>query len=284
MIRVGDVEIVPVVELEAGAIIQALLPEATPQRLLELKWLMPAYCEPDGRLKAPIQVFVIRSEGRTLLVDTGVGNGKQRIGFPEWSGLETGLIDRLQAAGADPAGVAAVVCTHLHIDHIGWNTSWRDGSWQPTFPYARHLIVADEYERLRSRLADAGADARAAFDDSVRPVIDAGLAELVDRDHRIDGALRFVPTPGHSPAHASIEIVSQGERALISGDIVHHPCQLAFPRWRSAADVDPGLAQVTRLRVLDELAASGTLLIGSHFADPVAGRVVRDGAAFALST
>lgn len=281
--KVGDVEIVPVVDVEAGDVIQSVLPEATPDRVRRLDWLVPTFCDPSGRLIAPVQGFLVRSGGATILVDAGVGDGKRRSEYPQWDGLRTGFLDRLRALGVEPADVSTVVCTHLHIDHVGWNTSFRDGSWEPTFPSAGYVFVGAEYEHRRAHQAEASPDLAAAFDDSVQPIVESGLASLVEPDHTIDDGIRLVPTPGHTPAHASVEIASRGRRALISGDVLHHPCQLAFPGWGSDVDWDPELAVATRRRVLDELAGTGTILIGSHFAGSAAGTVVRRGAGFVLS-
>ncbi len=282
MTLVGEVEVVRVHELDGADVIRPLLPQATPERLRSHDWLFPEHCDEDANLRAAIHVFVLRSHAGTIVVDTGVGDGKPRVEFPQWSQLRTGFLDRLRAAGVEPDEVTTVVCTHLHVDHVGWNTT-RDGDrWQPTFPNATYVFVRDEYEHLSERIDAASPDLRAAFADSVRPIADAGLATLVERDHAVDEQVRLVPTPGHTPAHVSVAIASRGERALVSGDVFHHPCQLAFPEWSTRADTDPVLAAVTRTRVLEDLAASGTLLIGSHFVGPVVGGVARRGDAFML--
>jgi glyoxylase-like metal-dependent hydrolase (beta-lactamase superfamily II) len=277
-VRFGEVDVVAVFELEAGGVIQSLLPQATAERLRAVEWLAPRFSDRDGRLAAAIQSFVVRSGGQTILVDTGVGDGKERTELPEWAWLRTGFLGRLRSAGVEPSDVSTVVCTHLHVDHVGWNTS---GS-APTFPRARYLFVREEYERRLAQRDALAPDLRAAFDDSVQPVVDAGLATLVEPDHPVDARVRLVPTPGHSPAHASVAIDSGGERALISGDVLHHPCQLAFPEWSTGADEDPALAAETRACALAELAASGATLIGSHFAGGAVGRVRRLGDGYAL--
>ena len=168
-----------------------------------------------------------------------------------------------------------VACTHLHMDHVGWNTRLVGGKWVPTFPNAQYLFAREEYEYWVKRPAKEIADDKAAFDDSVDPIIRAGLAKLVEVNHMVDGHVRFRPTPGHTPSHISVVIESQDEHAIISGDFLHHPCQIAEPQWTTDADTYPKLAVKTRKDLLEELAGSNALLIGSHFANPVAGRVAR---------
>jgi glyoxylase-like metal-dependent hydrolase (beta-lactamase superfamily II) len=161
------------------------------------------------------------------------------------------------------------------MDHVGWNTKYDGGVWAPTFPKAKYLFVRAEYEYWVQQPEIAIADDKAAFDDSVTPIINAGLADLVAADHRIDRHVSFIPTAGHTPAHVSVLIESQHKRAIISGDLLHHPCQIAQPQWTVTPDMLPDKAMVTRQRFLEQIADTDTLLIGSHFANPVVGRVVR---------
>src|SRR5262249_23130891 len=163
-------------------------------------------------------------------------------------------LDRLRALGVEPADVTTVVCTHLHIDHVGWNTSLEGAEWRPTFPRAEYVFARAEYDDHAPRLDQLSADGRASMEDSVAPIAEGGLATLVDVDHELNTQIRLVPTTGHTSGHVSVAIDSQGERALISGDLLYHPCQLAFPEWSTSADDDPELAASTRRRVLAELA------------------------------
>jgi glyoxylase-like metal-dependent hydrolase (beta-lactamase superfamily II) len=159
---------------------------------------------------------------------------------------------------------------------VGWNTQLVDGKWVPTFSRARYLIGRAEYDYWRAEEANAD-PARSPFHDSVKPVFEAGLVDLVETDHRVCDEVSLEPTLGHTPGHVSVRIRSKGQEALITGDFTHHPCQLARPDWASRADFDPAAAQATRMRMFGELSDSGALVIGTHFATPTAGRVVRDG-------
>ena len=193
--------------------------------------------------------------------------------------LATDFLEQFAKAGWTRDSVDAVVCTHLHVDHVGWNTMLEDGKWVPTFPRARYLIGRQEHAHWS---AEGDADQQEILADSIKPVFDAGLAELVDMDHVISPELRLVPTPGHTPGHVSVAIESEGERALITGDFSHHPCQLAHPDWSPAFDSDPHAAADMRAKMFGEVADQPVLLIGTHYAGPTAGHVKRDGNAFRL--
>jgi glyoxylase-like metal-dependent hydrolase (beta-lactamase superfamily II) len=203
---------------------------------------------------------------------------------PPWNGLDLPFLADLAAAGYPPESIDAVVCTHLHVDHVGWNTRLDDGGhWVPTFPNARYLFVRKEFAHWRSvAAAEPDGERAAVFADSVRPVDDAGLVDLVGDDHRVCDEVRLVPTTGHTPGHASVLIASGGEEALITGDFLHHPCQLARPDWAATPDWDKEMSTRTRHEAFARLADRGTLVIGTHFADPSSGHVVRDGDAFRL--
>jgi glyoxylase-like metal-dependent hydrolase (beta-lactamase superfamily II) len=183
----------------------------------------------------------------------------------------------MEAVGWTRERVDAVVCTHLHVDHVGWNTMRVDGQWVPTFPHARYLIGRREYEHWRGE--DEG-ETQAILGDSVQPIFDAGLADLVELDHRISPEIRLIPSTGHTPGHVCVRIESEGEAAVITGDMSHHPCQMAHPDWSPAFDGDPAAAAVTRGRLFAEWADQPVLVIGTHYATPTAGRVRRDGDAF----
>jgi glyoxylase-like metal-dependent hydrolase (beta-lactamase superfamily II) len=169
----------------------------------------------------------------------------------------------------------------LHVDHVGWNTMLVDGEWVPTFAAARYLMGRVEFAHWR---AQRGRDDMAAvFADSVGPIHAAGLADLVETDHRICDEVSLVPTIGHTPGHVSVRISSEGEEALITGDFMHHPCQIARPDWSSTADSDAEEARRTRERMLRELCDRPVLVIGTHFAGATAGHIVRDGDAYRLA-
>lgn len=279
---IGQVEVFQIIELEAGDLIQTIIKNATPENIRQIGWLHPQFADSSGKLHAFVQTFLLKSGGLNILIDTCNGNDKPRVDVPEWSNLQTNFLDQLSSVGVAPTDVHIVACTHLHMDHVGWNTRLSNGSWVPTFPNARYLFARREYEYWQEKPAKEIADDKTAFDDSVMPIVNAGLASFVETNHQIDPHVRFIPTPGHTPAHASVLIESRNQRAIISGDFVHHPCQIAKPAWGTDADTSPDDAIKTRERILSEIANTDTLLIGSHFAEPVAGRVIRHQDGFLL--
>jgi glyoxylase-like metal-dependent hydrolase (beta-lactamase superfamily II) len=244
--------------------------------------MKPHFMDDDGRLKMSIHALVVETPSRRIVVDTCLGNDKQGRSVPGWNGLQGPFLREMAAAGFARESIDTVMCTHLHVDHVGWNTMFVDGRWVPTFPNARYLMGRTEFEYWRGKRDHA--EQACVFDDSVAPVFDAGLVDLVDVDHRVCDEVRLVPTVGHTPGHVSVEISSQGHTALITGDFVHHPCQMAWPSWASSADYDAEQSTLTRREVFGRLAGTPTLVIGTHFAGATAGRVVRDGDAFRLET
>ncbi|MDD3421548.1 MAG: MBL fold metallo-hydrolase [Methanocellales archaeon] len=272
---IGEVEVHQIVELEAGQIIKDTLKNATPKNIRDIGWLYPNFADEAGNLKALVQGFLIRSDNKNILIDTCNGNDKVRIDIPEWGNLQTDFLKKLRVIGVTEMDVNVVACTHLHFDHVGWNTKFEGGVWLPTFPNAKYLFAREEYEYWNQKPAKEIADDKAAFDDSVDPIVKAGLAELIDMEYKIDRHISFIPTPGHTPYHVSVFIESQNQRAIISGDFLHHPCQVAKPQWTTDTDTQPEKGIVTRQRILAEIADTDVLLIGSHFANPVAGRVVQ---------
>jgi glyoxylase-like metal-dependent hydrolase (beta-lactamase superfamily II) len=184
------------------------------------------------------------------------------------------FLEDLAAAGFAKESVDRVLCTHLHFDHVGWNTVLEDGKWAPTFKNARYLVGEKEWGFWKDTDDPYAPEAK---HDSVLPIFDAGLVDLVEMDHRITDEVRFVPTPGHTPGHVSVVIESQGQQAIITGDIFHSPLQMAHPDWADIADVDGDQAHETRKQFLETYADGPVLILGTHFASPTAGKIVRDG-------
>ena len=231
-------------------------------------WLRPYFLDDEGNMPLSIHALVLESEGQTIMVDTCIGNRPIEM-VPQMSHLGEGFLDELAAAGFEPGDIDIVLCTHLHFDHVGWNTILVDGEWVPTFPNARYLFGRTEYEYW-----DSGAEGAAiTFGDAVRPVLDAGLADLVDSDHQVTGEISLEPSPGHSPGHVSVRISSAGQEAVITGDLVHHPVQFSAPDWVMTADDDPSRASDTRRTFRDRYADSGILIFGTHFAGPSCGHL-----------
>ncbi|WP_121745211.1 MBL fold metallo-hydrolase [Streptomyces sp. E2N166] len=261
-----------------------LLPDATPDVVAAQDWLHPHFAGQDGILHIDSHSFAFVVNGLRVLVDTGVGNGKERAN-PAWHNLRTDFLERLTAAGFPPDSVDLVILTHLHADHVGWNTRQVNGEWIPTFPNARYLTSSAEREFWATYDMDEAREQM--FRDSVIPVEQAGLLSTVDVPHEgaeIAPGLRLIPTPGHTPGHVAVELTSQGETALISGDCVHHPVQLAHPAIGACVDIDPRQSEATRRKLLGSLVGTDTLLLGTHFAPPTAGRVVAHEDAYRLES
>jgi glyoxylase-like metal-dependent hydrolase (beta-lactamase superfamily II) len=276
--KVGAIAITRVVETEVPSSARWLLPDASRENLLSVPWLQPHFCNAEGRVIMSVHTFVLQSGGARVLVDTCVGNDKKRQ-IPGWNLQQGPFLSRLQEAGHPVEAIDKVLCTHLHVDHVGWNTRLSGGTWLPTFPNARYLFGRTEYAHWSAARDETSLE---IMQDSVEPVVAAGLVDLVDSDHVVAEGIRLSPTPGHTPGHVSVLVESEGERAVITGDLMHHPVQCAHPEWRSAADGDPELAQRTRRAFLADCADTPTLVLGTHFATPTAGRIVRDGDAFRL--
>jgi glyoxylase-like metal-dependent hydrolase (beta-lactamase superfamily II) len=274
--KVGDVSITRVVELALASGATFILPDATPENVGPIAWLAPHFMDPEGQLVMSVHALVVESRGRRILVDTCIGNDKPRP-IPDWNLRQGPFLDDLAAGGHPRESVDTVLCTHLHVDHVGWNTMLVDGKWVPTFLNARYLVAQKEWEYW-----DTEPDAMAAtvMGDSVRPVFEAGLFDLVATDHRLTDEVWLAPTPGHTPGHVSVHIASRGEQAVITGDLMHHPCQMARPHWNSSFDQDRETAEKTRREFLAQHADRAVLVIGTHFATPTAGHIIRDGDAF----
>jgi glyoxylase-like metal-dependent hydrolase (beta-lactamase superfamily II) len=277
--QIGDVRITRILETEMPVPYSpkgTFLTEATPDALRTMPWLYPHFVSEDGALKLSIHALLVRAPGLNLVVDTCIGNDKPR-GLIGGRAMQTAFLDSLAATGCTREQVDTVVCTHLHVDHVGWNTMLVDGKWVPTFPNARYLIGRREYEHW-SREGDE--EQQAILGDSVRPVFDHGLATLVEMNHRISPEISLTPTPGHTPGHVSVLIESRGARAMITGDMLHHPCQFGHPEWSPSFDSDPVAGANMRRAVMERVAGEPILVIGTHFAAPTAGHVRRDGDAF----
>jgi glyoxylase-like metal-dependent hydrolase (beta-lactamase superfamily II) len=279
--RIGDVTVTKIVELEVTGGSRFILPRATYEEALRIGWLQPHFADQRGRLKMSIHALVVETPDRRIIVDTCLGNDKQNRRIPGWNNLQGPFLADLAAAGYARQSIDTVLCTHLHVDHVGWNTMLVGSTWVPTFPRARYLMGRIEFAHWREqRERDDMAD---VFADSVAPIHEAGLAELVETDHRVCDEVSLVPTIGHTPGHVSVRISSRGEEALITGDFMHHPCQIARPDWSSTADSDPEQARLTRERMLAELCGQPVLVIGTHFAGATAGHIVRDGETYRLA-
>jgi len=273
--KVGKVTITKVVELETVGSTRSILPQASNEEIRKLPWLIPHFATEEGRLRMSVHSLVVETPKRRIVVDTGFGNDKEGRNVPTWNNRNGPYLQTMTEAGFPPDSIDTVLCTHLHVDHVGWNTRLVDGRWTPTFANARYLFGQAEYEHWRDH-SDEPSEA-AVFNDSVKPIVDAGRAELIAGDVLVCEEITMIPTPGHSPGHMSIHIRSDGEEAVLTGDVAHHPCQMAHLNWSSTVDTDPAQAATSRRQLFSRFADTAALVIGGHF-NP--GHIRRDGDAF----
>ncbi len=285
---VGDVTITKVVESESWlplTFLPEFLPSSSAADIEAMHWLAPHYVR-EGQFSMGIYSFLVETPDRKIVVDTAVGNAKTRVG-PAFNMLDTAFLEGFRSVW-EPEDVDAVVSTHLHVDHVGWNTRLVDGAWLPTFPNASYYFVDHEYRHWERCAAtdDEGHplfDAAAVFSDSLRPIVDAGLASFVEPSAELSPEVALMPSHGHTPGHVSVLVHSRGESAVITGDLVHFPCQIGHPHWSSIYDYDAIAAAATRTAFLERFADSETLVIGTHFGSPTGVLAYHDGAAFRLT-
>lgn len=240
-------------------------------------WLQPRFQDPaSGRLIFTVQSFLLRTLHHTILIDACVGNHKQRK-VASWNMTTRGIfLKRLTDAGIRVDDIDYVICTHIHQDHVGWNTRMQEGRWVPTFPKATYIISRKEYDHWQNMAQPPNQ----AFADSVLPVVEAGQAALVTSDFVIDDEVWVESTPGHTPDHMSVHLESNGTKAIITGDVIHSPVQCVEPDWVMFADFDRDLARQTRRSFLEQYCENDVLVCVTHFPSPSMGHIVRRGNAF----
>ena len=261
-VTVGGVTIQPVQETALSGSRSFMFPAIAEDRWEPWR----RYCNPRGNLIMNVGSFLVRSAGQTLLIDTGLGD-KGRPNYPQGH-----LLANLAEVGVQPRDIDQVVITHLHVDHVGWNTLRQGDGWAPTFPNARYRIVRAEWDYFTAPERAATLD---YMQDSVLPLTDSGQLDLVEGEHRLTPELSLVPSPGHTPAHACVAVASGGEHAMIIGDLAHHPVQLTELEWSVSFDLDPKLAAATRAALVERMEREQALVIGGHFPPPGIGRLLR---------
>jgi glyoxylase-like metal-dependent hydrolase (beta-lactamase superfamily II) len=278
----GDVILHQVVEQEAPFFDAfEFFPTLTPEIMQENRsWLQPTYFDAANRLILCIQSYLVRTPRHNILIDTCVGNHKPRPRRPFWDMMtsdryETGLA----ATGLSVSDIDYVMCTHLHGDHVGWNTRLENGRWIPTFPRARYLFAKRELEYWTLRQKD-DPESCPWIADSVLPIVEAKRAEPVASDHELDDLVRLIPTPGHTIDHYSVRVGRHGSDAIITGDMIHSPLQARYPEIGMFTDYDARQAAMTRRSLFDQICETSTLLCTAHFPSPSAGRILRRGDAF----
>ena len=275
---IGDVTVSRIVEIwDFQDDIRMTMPEATEEEVLALDWLHPHYATPDGRQRMNFQGFVVQAPGRTIVVDSCIGAGRERE-FDVFCDLPEGFLEDLESLGISREEVDTVMCTHLHFDHVGWNT-YKDpqtGEYRPTFPNARYLFGKTEFEAWKEIRNDGHHNPNHMIE-CVDPIVAAGMADFIEADHEIaagnDWGIRCEPSHGHTPGHVHVRISSKGEEAVITGDLMHHPMQCAMPERAATFDMDKEAGRQTRIGFVDKYADSGVLVIGAHFAEPTAGHI-----------
>ena len=277
--KIGDVRITKVVEHELPIPLNGLLVDVSAGVIARNQWLTPDFSTPEGLAKLSIHGLVIDTGERRILVDTCVGNLREGLIMPA---TPSDFPAALAAAGYALEDIDTVICTHLHFDHVGWNTRLIGGEWVVTFPNARYLFGRQEWAHWQ--VTDGAYSNN--LSDTVRPVIAAGAADFVETDHQVCAQVRLTPTPGHTPGHVSVVIESgqedKIERAFITGDMAHHPIQFSEPDIAAPADSDSPLAAQTRRTFLAEREADAALVIGTHFGGPTAGRIIAAGDSWRL--
>jgi glyoxylase-like metal-dependent hydrolase (beta-lactamase superfamily II) len=283
--QLGDIALTRILEREAPEFMPTeLLPDATPAALAPHRhWLEPNALDPaSGRLVLPVQSYVVRTRHHNILIDSCLGEGKTDRSYAPWHDLHgSRFLADLAALGLAPEGIDFVFCTHLHSDHVGWNTRRVDGRWVPTFPNARYIMARRDLDWRRAHNMIAPPEHYAdSFDESVLPVVEAGQAELVGADYALDDEVRIEPLPGHTPGHFGVHLSSRGAEAIMIGDLMHSPVQCAEPDWGADSDGDPALARQVRRRFLEAHADSDRLVLTAHFPSPSIGHIRRQGRAF----
>ncbi len=259
---IGNVEILAISDGNFDSDPAAVFPQVPADAWNPYRPLLNA----KGHMTVNIGCYLVRSAGQTVLVDSGIGD-KPRGFFPKGR-----LPEELAAVGVRPEDVDIVAMTHLHIDHVGWNTVAAEGGWVPYFPNARYVVTREEWEFWTEPERAAQAE---YITDSVLPLALAGVAELVEGDYALTGELRLLPAPGHTPGHVCVAIASGAEAGVVLGDVAHHPAQLSEPGWHDVFDANPILAAESRRGLLERIERERMLVAAGHFAPPGFGRIVK---------
>lgn len=278
---IGDLTIQRVIEQETSFVpALEMLPGLAPEVLAENRaWMRQAKALDDQDvLILCFQSYVVKTPHHTILIDSCIGNDKPRPNRPKWNmKTDDNYLRALNAAGFSPGDIDFVMCTHLHVDHVGWNTRLENGRWVPTFPKARYVFAKQEYDHW---FAENAKTEIPPFADSVLPVVEAKRHELVGNDHQIGDHVRIVPTPGHTPGHVAVAMGRGKDDAVFSGDLMHSPLQTLYPELSIKFDVDPAKAATTRRSFLERYCNTDTLCCTAHFPSPSVGKIKRKGNAF----
>jgi glyoxylase-like metal-dependent hydrolase (beta-lactamase superfamily II) len=282
--KIGDVEVVRIAEIYGFEDnISMLLKDADAEFVKQYAWLRPHFATAEGLMILSFQCFALRSRGKNIMIDTCIGADRKRE-YDVFCNMKTTFLEDLTAAGYPPESITTVLCTHLHFDHVGWNTRLVNGKWVPTFPNARYLFGQKEFDHWVHMRNTGGYHDFEHMHDAVDPVIEAGLVDYIGPEHKLTDEVSLFPTPGHTPGHVSVLIQSRGEEAVITGDLMHHPIQLIDPKRPGNFDMDQEQGGQTRQQFVERFSGQKTMVIGSHFAEPTSGWIVRDGKGWKLRT
>ncbi|WP_323013998.1 MBL fold metallo-hydrolase [Devosia sp.] len=284
MVRIGAIEIDWVEEVTVFDPPELFAQMSADKLARHRSWLEPDYYDAEKGFHVGVLSWIVRTPSRTIILDTGAGNGKTRPTSPRFGGLDTPYLARLAAKGIVPEAVDTVLLTHLHLDHVGWNTVMRDGAWVPTFANARHLVSGVEME-LRDPERGAAARPPASwqvYNDSVRPVLEAGLIDLVAGDEDLGEGLTLMRLPGHSAGQIGLRVESEGQVAMFIADVVHQPIQVYFPHWNSRYCEDQDTARETRAGIFARAAKENALLLPAHFGGDHGGYIERAGEGYSF--
>lgn len=279
--HIGDIRIDRIIEQEIPAFDPAeFLPELTPEMIApHLPWLQPLAFDPaTGLMTFCMQTYLVRTPHHTILVDTCIGNHKNHPNRPHWhQKTDATYMHALERAGVSVDDIDFVMCTHLHPDHVGWNTRLENGQWVPTFPNAKYLFSEKELAHWEKAHAEQPIPYVA---ESVLPIVAAGRVQTVLSDHQMDDHVWCEPTPGHTPDHFSVCLKHGAATGVLTGDLIHSPIQLVYPETPARPDVDKPLAGRTRRAFLEKYAETDTLVCTHHFPSPSMGHIKREGDAF----
>ncbi len=287
MVTIGDVVVSQIEEsVQPSFVPHELLPGCSESVLAQhMHWLAPLHYDTRaGRFRTSVRAYLVRTGRHTVLIDCCGGNHKNRPYFPRFHQREHDWLGRLAAAGVAPEEVDFVMCTHLHCDHVGWNTVLDNGRWRPTFPNAKYVMHRREIDRWNPQHADYRFSPHNAFtwEDSILPVVAAGQALAVEDGYTLDDTFTVEPMPGHTLAHVAIRLHSRGRQAIFSGDVMHVPLQVYYPHWGTSLDDDPQRGVESRLRLLESCAENRTLLLPTHFVPGDGCFITRNNEGFAL--
>jgi glyoxylase-like metal-dependent hydrolase (beta-lactamase superfamily II) len=287
--KIGDIAIDLAIEIpvDDGFPAEMLVPNMDPAIIEQNKSLLVPFCvNPTTQgLKLSIHTWIVKTAHHTILIDTCCGNHKNRPTFPLANQLTIPYLERLAAAGVRPEEVDMVMCTHLHVDHCGWNTQLKNGKWVPTFPKAKYIFSRQEYNQWNPAITPTPPDSVnvGVFEDSVLPVVEAGQAMMVEGIHALDDQMTIEPAPGHTSGSIVLKLQSKGQNALFAGDTLHSPVQVLRPDWSSGFCDDPVQSAKTRRKLMEHCVEKNALLMPAHFPPPHAVRVRSKGEYFTFT-